>query len=205
MVSNKPKILLLGPPGAGKTVISNKISELLEIHIIKVGVLLREIPESDKNYHIIHDSMSKGVLAPNEIVAEIVKNEVNKFSDGYILDGWGRQMDDLNQFDPQIDLAIFLKVPKEECKERILNRVVCRIDSSIYSYSKEVCDLCGGDLEKREDDSLTTFENRWSVYESQTIPVINFYKSQRKLIEIDASKSIPEIMEEIKFKTNDYL
>ncbi len=198
MVSKQPRILLIGPPGAGKTVIANKISEMFEIPFIKVGSLLREISPENKYYEIINNSMSKGELAPNNIVAQVVKDEVEKSKTGFVLDGWLRQLSDLTEFDPQVDHVIYLECPKETCKERILNRVVCRIDSSIYSFSDTVCSLCGGELEKRGDDTDETFENRWEIFETKTLPVLTYFKDRNELIKIDASKSIPEITEEIK-------
>jgi adenylate kinase len=191
------RLLLIGPPGAGKTVIANKLTEVLGIPFIKTGSLLRDIPISDPNYQLLQTYMSKGELAPNEIVGRVVKNEVEKFPNGFILDGWLRQASDLDVFDPKLDNVIFLDCPKELCEERILNRVVCRIHGSIYSYSEEVCHLCGGDLEKRSDDTKETFENRWEVFEKQTKPVIEMFQKQAKLITINASSSIPEIIAEI--------
>jgi len=188
------KLLLIGPPGAGKTVIANKLTEVLSIPFIKTGSLLRDIPVSDPNYKILQEFMSKGELAPNEIVGSVVKNEVEKFPEGFILDGWLRQVSDLEVFDPKLDKVIFLDCPKEVCEDRILNRVVCRIHGSMYSFSEEVCHLCGGVLEKRSDDTKETFENRWDVFEKQTKPVIEMFENQGKLIKIDASKSIPEII-----------
>lgn len=197
MVS-KPKLLLIGPPGAGKTVIANKITEEFGIPFVKVGAILRDLDSKNPNYSIIRNSMEKGLLAPNDIVGEIVRNEMSKFDDGFVLDGWGRQLSDLDVYFPEIDYVVYLDCPKRICKERILNRVVCRIDNSIYSYSDTVCSLCGGDLEKRSDDTEETFKSRWEVFEEKTLPVIEYFQNQNKLIKIDASKSIPEIITSLK-------
>ena len=192
------RLLLIGPPGAGKTVIANKLTEELGIPFIKTGSLLREIPENDKNYQIIHEAMVKGELAPNHIVGEVVKTEVDKNPNGFILDGWLRQLSDLEVYNPNLDKVIFLDCPKKICEERILNRVVCRIHGSIYSFSQEVCSLCNGVLEKRSDDTKETFEHRWAVFENQTKPVIEHFQKQGKILLINASRSIPEIVEDIK-------
>lgn len=192
-----PKILLVGPPGAGKTVIANKISELYNIPFIKVGSLLRDLSPENKNYSVIKQSMEKGDLAPNNLVAEVVKEAVEGIDGGFVLDGWLRQLSDLEQYDPHVDKVVFLNCPKDVCKERILNRVICRIDNTIYSFSDTVCSLCGGELEKRTDDTDETFENRWHVYEEKTQKVLEYFKNINKLVVIDASKSIPEIVDQI--------
>lgn len=197
-MGSSPKILLVGPPGAGKTVIANKISEIYNIPFIKVGSLLRDLSPENKNYELIKQAMEKGDLAPNNLVAEVVKEAVEKVENGFVLDGWLRQLSDLDEYDPKIDKVLFLNCPKEICKERILNRVICRIDKTIYSYSDTVCSLCGGELEKRSDDTDETFENRWHVYEEKTMKVLDYFKNKNQLIDIDASKSIPEIVEKIK-------
>ncbi len=190
-------LLLIGPPGAGKTVIANKISEYYSIPFIKTGSLLRGINKDNPNYEVITAAMEKGELAPNSIVAKVVSDEVTKYPDGFVLDGWMRQLSDKDQFNPDLDKVIFLNCPKNISEDRILNRVICRIHGSVYSYSDQVCHLCGGSLEKRSDDTKLTFENRWSIYEKLTQPVIHYYKNLNLILEVDASKSIPEIMESI--------
>lgn len=192
------KLLLIGPPGSGKTVIANKLSELFSIPFIKTGSLLRELDSSNKNFSIIKSSMEKGELAPNSAVAEILKAEIEKYPNGFALDGWMRQLSDKDFLEIDFDKVIFLDCPKEVCKDRILNRVVCRVHGSIYSFSEEVCSLCKGNLEKRSDDTEETFENRWKVYENLTLPVIEYYKNKGKLFVVDATKSIPEIGEKLK-------
>jgi adenylate kinase len=190
-------LLLIGPPGAGKTVVANKISEYYSIPFIKTGSLLRDIAQENPNYEIITSAMKKGELAPNSIVAGVVREEVSKNPDGFVLDGWMRQLSDKDQFNPNLDKVIFLNCPKNICEDRILNRVICRIHGSVYSYSDQVCQLCGGSLEKRNDDTAQTFESRWSIFEELTMPVIEYYKNLNLILEVDASKSIPDIMGDI--------
>lgn len=192
------KLLLIGPPGSGKTVIANKISEIFNIPFIKTGSLLRDLSLDSKNYPVIKSSMEKGELAPNSMVAEVLKEELLRHKGGFVLDGWMRQISDKDFLEIDFDKVIFLNASKDICKDRVLNRVTCRIHGSVYSYTSEVCSLCGGDLEKRTDDTDETFENRWKVYENLTLPVISYYKNLGIIFEVDASKSIPEITERLK-------
>jgi adenylate kinase len=194
------KILLIGPPGAGKTVIANKITEIFSLPFVKVGALLRDLPKNNQYYDQINKAMNQGVLAPNEVVGKIVQEQARKFPNGYVLDGWLRQLSDKDQYNPDLDCVIFLNCPKVVCKDRILNRVVCNIDNEIHSFSENVCRLCGGELVKRSDDTEETFENRWKVFEEKTLPVLDFFRNKGILIEIDASKDILSIIDEIKSK-----
>jgi len=191
------KILLIGPPGAGKTVLATKLSEIYNVPFIKTGSLLRELKPGSKYYEIVNTAMKQGVLAPNTITGKIVEEEVDKFPSGYVLDGWMRQLIDANVFEPKIDVALFLNCPKEVCKDRILNRVICKIHGAYYSFSESVCSLCGGVMEKRSDDSEETFQKRWGIYENLTYPVIDFYRNKGLLKEVDVNRDIPSILQDI--------
>lgn len=191
------KILLIGPPGAGKTVLATKLSEIYEVPFIKTGSLLRELKPDNKYYQVVNSAMKQGVLAPNTITGKIVEEEVNKFPAGYVLDGWMRQLIDANVFEPKIDVALFLDCPKEVCKDRILNRVICNIHGVYYSFSESVCSLCGGVMEKRTDDSEETFEKRWGIYENLTFPVLDFYRKKGLLKEVNVNRDIPSILMDI--------
>jgi adenylate kinase len=191
------KILLIGPPGAGKTVIAEKVSQHFNLPFIKVGSLLRDLKPDNQYYGIIQDAMSKGVLSPNHIVAAIVKDEADKYPQGYIMDGWVRQMTDLEQYDPLVDAVFYMECSKDNSFERIHNRSVCKIDNSIYSFSDKVCSLCGGELAKRPDDNSQVFDQRWKVYEEKTLPVIEYYKKQGKIKTIDADLDILSVLDQV--------
>jgi adenylate kinase len=187
------KILLIGPPASGKGTIGEKISSELRIPLISVGSVLRSVPEGHPQKKIIDSVMESGELVPQEIVAELLREEVAKESakDGFIFDGWGRRKEDLEYFDPGFDKIIYLKVSPETSLKRITARRTCENCEAIYNLISVppripgICDSCGGKLIKREDESDETTKRRLEIFEEETRETIEMFKSQGKLIEID--------------------
>jgi len=201
--------LLLGPPASGKGTIGRMISRELNLPLVSVGKLLREIPKSSIWHAPIQEAMDKGELAPNSILggflAEVTKD--SRYENGYILDGWVRQLTDLSYFDPEPDFVILLNISLETSQKRVLSRRVCRKGSHTYNLisnppKKEgICDIDGSELISRDDDNIEVLEHRWEVYKENTLEVIDHYRSLGKLKEISAEgtpKSIfISIMEEL--------
>lgn len=204
------KILLIGPPASGKGTLGKILSQEWNLPLINTGKLLREVSENSIWYQPVHDSMNNGLLAPNKIVGGLLKEyiEDSHYEKGYILDGWVRQLDDLESFDPQPDLVIFLNISEEVSKKRILNRRVCEKEGHVYNLislppKKEgICDIDGSKLIKREDDSLDVFEKRYEEFVSKTIPVVKYYKEKGKLIEINAEVTPSEVFKLVQAKVN---
>lgn len=187
------KILLIGPVASGKGTIGEKIGRDLHIPLISVGSVLRSVSDSHPQKEKIDEIMESGELVPQDIVAELLKEEVSKESakNGFIFDGWGRRKEDLEYFDPGFDHVIYLKVSPETSFKRITARRTCENCEAVYNLisvpPKEpgICDICGGNLIKREDESDETTKRRLEIFEEETRDTIEMFRKQGRLIEID--------------------
>lgn len=197
------RIMLMGPPASGKGTVGALLSEKLEIPIFSVGKLLRNIPSTDPLYEQIHESMDLGKLVPNEIPAELIRKELEdkKYIKGFILDGWMRDMNQKDSFDPQPDRVIFINISEKTTLKRISGRRVCQKDGfncNIYTLppkSENHCNKCGGELIQRDDDKEEVVENRLSLYENDTKPVIDYYRELGSLVEIDGEGTPEEVLD----------
>jgi adenylate kinase len=185
------RLILLGPPGAGKGTQGVVLSRSYAIRHISTGDILREAarfatPLGKKAYAF----MNKGELVPDEIVTGIVVERLNQkdAGSGFILDGFPRtlkQAEDLdaalNEMSSGIDLVLYFEIPEAVAIERLTGRRVCKTCGANYHIKnilpkKEgVCDKCGGTLLQRPDDTIETVKNRLKVYEEQTRPLIDYY------------------------------
>ncbi len=195
-------IVLVGPPASGKGTLGEKLSAHLGLPLIKVGQMLREIPPESPFYNPVHNAMNRGLLAPQSIVGELLAKMVEdkaKYEKGYILDGWLRDLVDLEYFDPKATFVLYLNISKDVAVERINNRLVCTAHGHTYNklYSPPkvdgICDYDRSTLTYRKDDDVKVLENRFKVFDSSTKKVIEYYRKKKQLIEVDA-KPKPEII-----------
>lgn len=195
------RILLIGPPACGKGTISELLSKELGLPIIKTGTILRAISPASIWYEAIQDDVSSGRLAQNDIVGHILSEESSRqiYERGYILDGWLRQLSDVDYFNPGFDVVLFLNISEYTSKQRTLSRRVCT--KCGYSYNlisfppavEGICDFDGGNLVTREDDREEVFTQRWNDFQSFTLPVIEYFRKMGNLLEIDSSP-LPEVV-----------
>lgn len=195
------KIMLIGPPASGKGTVGALLSEKLHLPIFSVGELLRDIPENSIFYKPLHDSMDKGELAPDSIAAGVIRDELksDKYQNGYILDGWMRDITQKDSFDPNVDYAVFIKVSPETSIKRISGRRFCLKDDfscNIYTLPPQDpnhCDKCGGELVQRDDDREDVAKKRLDLFEKETLPVVEYYKNQGNLIEVGGEGTPGEV------------
>lgn len=188
------KILLIGPPASGKGTVGEKLSERLNIPLISVGELLRALPEDNPLKEKIDEIMERGDLVPQSIVAQLLKEEVSKEAskNGFVFDGWGRKKEDLNYFDPGFDKVVLLEISPETSLRRIFSRRTCEKCGAVYNIDsvppkKEgICDVCGGKVVKRDDESEEITKRRLGIFYNETKETIGLYKKNGKLLEIDA-------------------
>ncbi len=188
------KIVLLGPPGAGKGTQAKSISNRYSIPHISTGDIFRKNISENTPLGIEAKSyMDNGQLVPDEVTINMVKDRLQQddCKNGYLLDGFPRtvhQAEALDNFlterEESIDTALLIEVPKEFILERMTGRRVCPSCGASYHIkfnpptNDGKCDLCGSDVIQRKDDTEETVKERLDVYENQTQPLIDFYKTK---------------------------
>jgi adenylate kinase len=200
-----PNVLLLGPPGAGKGTQSTRLAERYGIEHVTTGDALRANKDMETEHGTPREYMEAGELVPDAVVNEIVA-EALAAADGFVLDGYPRNLDQAEYLSDLVDLdaVILLDVDDEELVDRLTGRRVC--DDCGANYHVEfappetpgVCDTCGGDLIQREDDTEETVTERLRVYEENTAPVVEHYRETGDLIEVDGEGSPDEVADAVR-------
>ncbi len=200
------RIVFLGPPGSGKGTQAQTLAQKLEIPQISSGDLLREAVKRDTPVgRKANEYMKKGELVPDDVVIDVVNEGVEGLNQ-FILDGFPRnvyQAEVLDRFlkdmRKPLDAVISIYVPLERLIERLSGRLTCSNCNAIYhrKYNpprKEgICDMCGGSLYQRQDDTEAAITHRFKTYTEKTEPLIRHYRKEGKLITIDGTKSIEDI------------
>ncbi|MGW0082715.1 adenylate kinase [Streptomyces sp. NPDC003393] len=204
------RIVLVGPPGAGKGTQAVRLAEKLRIPHISTGDLFRaNISRQTELGKLAKSYMDAGNLVPDEVTIAMAKDRMEQPDavGGFLLDGFPRNVSQAEALDAllqeesiQLDAVLDLEVPEDEVVKRIAGRRICRKDSShvfhvTYSPPKTegVCDVCGGELYQRDDDSEGTVRKRLEVYHTQTEPIIDYYKAQGLVRTISALGPVDEI------------
>jgi adenylate kinase len=188
------KISLIGPPGSGKTTISEKISEKFGLFHLSPGEVLREEVRKDTTIgKRIGKIIDKGDLLPGNFVVDLVKLEIGR-KRKYLLDGFPRSLDQAKGIENmKLDMVIFLDVPEKEVIERLSLRWECPEceegfhDKYFPPKKKGKCDHCGTKLVKRADDKPKVIKERFRVYHESTEPVIEHYRKLGILRKVNAS------------------
>ncbi|MDR1800423.1 MAG: adenylate kinase [Lachnospiraceae bacterium] len=207
------KIIMLGAPGAGKGTQAKKIAEKYSIPHISTGDIFRaNIKENTPLGAKVKGYMDEGLLVPDELVADLVVDRVDKDDcvNGYVLDGFPRTIPQaealsnaLDNKGQSIDFAIDVEVPDGNIVKRMSGRRACIGCGATYHLEfappiKEGhCDKCEGELILRDDDKAETVMKRLSVYHEQTMPLIEYYKKAGKLRIVDGTLDIDEVFNAI--------
>lgn len=193
-------IILLGAPGAGKGTQASKIKQKYNILHISTGDIFRanikrgtEIGKLAKSY------MDAGKLVPDEVTCEIVRDRLtwDDVNGGYMLDGFPRNLFQAQELDKfaKIDLCLNIAVDEGLLTDRICGRRVCSCGESYHVSTLNgatTCAKCGGKLYQRADDNPETVKSRLDTYNTQTAPLIDYYKSQGKLKTVDGGTGAPD-------------
>lgn len=203
------RVILLGAPGSGKGTQAERLSQATGLVHIASGDLFRQAEKEGTELGKLAKSyMEKGVLVPDEVTTGMILERIAESSQGFILDGFPRNMEQAQALDialaeEAIDKVIYIKVSQEELLRRLSERWVCRQCETPYNLVSSPpkvagkCDLCGGELYQRPDDNKETAQKRLEVYFAQTTPLISYYQQRGKLVEINGEKAIEEVSKKL--------
>ncbi|MGW4473888.1 adenylate kinase [Nonomuraea sp. NPDC004354] len=202
------RLVLVGPPGAGKGTQAQFIASNLSIPKISTGDIFRanvsggtELGKLAKTY------MDRGDLVPDEVTIAMVRDRLSEedAQDGFLLDGFPRNVpqaeilrDMLKDWGQKLDLVLELVVDDEEVVRRLAGRRTCSQCGRIWHVEfddkrDDICDVCGGTLFQRDDDKEGTVRHRLEVYQQQTSPLIRFYAEEAILVGVDATGPVEEV------------
>ncbi len=202
------KMILLGPPGAGKGTQAKMLSERFGIPQVSTGDMLRSALKAETALGLeAKRYMESGGLVPDEVVVGIVKDRLaeSDCASGYILDGFPRTVAQadalkatLSSLDKELDAVVELVVDTEALVERLTGRRTCQVCGVGYHLRFDppvdgaLC-RCGGELFQRQDDDESTIRHRLNVYLEQTLPLTEYYLGQDLLVQVDGMGEIPQV------------
>ena len=202
------RVILLGPPGAGKGTQASRLSGALGVNLVSSGDLFRDHLARETELGLRARSyMSAGDLVPDEVTIAMVMEWVNSPDQeaGFVLDGFPRSLGQAEALDREMEGrgglsgVLYIRVSRDELVRRLGGRFICRVCQSPYHevFSPPAragaCDGCGGELYQREDDRPEAVANRLDVYQTHTVPLVEHYRGRGVLVEIDGEGTIDEV------------
>lgn len=197
------RVILIGPPGAGKGTQAASIKTKYPIAHISTGDILRENVKEPTELGVAAKSfMDAGKLVPDDLIIEMMKSRLAAPDavNGFLLDGFPRTIAQaesldglLDKMSMQLDVVVLLEISDDEVVKRLTSRRICSSCGTIYNVVAHppkvdsVCDVCSGSVIQRDDDKESVICNRLSVYHDQTSPLVSYYEQKNLLHRIDAA------------------
>jgi adenylate kinase len=207
------RILIMGPPGAGKGTQAVKIASFCEIPHISTGDIFRAaIREGTELGRKLKGYLDEGKLVPDEVTVEVIRERLQKpdCAKGFLLDGFPRTVPQakaldgiLREMQTSLDVVLNIEVASQVLLERLTGRRVCRHCGATFHVVYQpprregVCDRCGGELYQRSDDTERVVSERLEVYARQTAPLLEYYQERGLLRKVNGELSIDEVWLEI--------
>jgi len=199
------KIIFLGAPGSGKGTHATRVKTELGVPHISTGDIFRENIKGGTPLGVLAKSyIDKGALVPDDVVIKIVEDRLSRedCKKGFILDGFPRtiyQAEALKKI-ADIDVVINLVVDNEAIVKRVAGRRMCRCGETYnvaFLNGATTCAKCGAELYQREDDKEETVKSRLEVYHKETAPLIDYYRKEGLLKDVDGSQGIEAVYNDI--------
>lgn len=213
------RLVLLGPPGAGKGTQAKSIAEWLNVPHISTGDIFRSnIKNETELGKKVKAYLNAGQLVPDELTIDLIWDRLDQSDckNGFLLDGFPRTIpqaqaltDGLAKRSIALDRALLIDVPEQDLIDRLSGRRVCESCGAPYHVQTKptkvegVCDLCQGKVVQRPDDSLETVQDRIDVYKDQTYPLIGYYTAAGKLARVDGTRPVSDVFAEIQTVLSD--
>ncbi len=204
-------VLLLGAPGAGKgTQAETVVNELKLVHVASGDVMRAIREEGSELGELVRSYYDKGLLVPDDVVIRVMLARLSGV-EGALLDGFPRTIEQAHALDEalaaaggQIAKVVYINVAPDELIGRLAGRWICRNDGGHVFHERNrppkvagVCDVCGGELYQRPDDTVETARRRLDEYFKLTAPLIDYYRAQNKLCEVNGQQGFDDVRRDL--------
>lgn len=206
-------VVMLGAPGAGKGTQADTLSREMGLpHVASGDLFRRALEDGTELGRLARKYMDKGELVPDGVTVKMIMERIKQPDcvGGCIFDGFPRTLQQARVLDEalgregrQIDRAVYIQVPDEELVKRLSGRWLCRRCQAPYHMvnsppkTPEKCEKCGGELYQRSDDKEETVKERISVFLHQTVPILDYYEEQGKLVRVNGHRPMQVVADEI--------
>ena len=210
-MAGKLRLVLFGPPGAGKGTQAQLLTDRYDLAHISSGDLFRHNLRQGTPLGLrAKEFMERGELVPDEVVIDIMLDKIMSIhsDEGFILDGFPRNARQAGELESaltiksrNIDRVLHIDVSEDELVRRLSGRYVCRECQAPFTHNSEgdppACDRCGGELYQRNDDRPEAVQRRIDVYRDETMPVLDFYRGRGLLVDIPGQYAVESVFEQI--------